>query len=301
MELYESLLESYKNFDNINNDRVVIKIFVSYIHRSFLFKSKILTPVHLGRAIETRPAKGITISNADIEWLHKNCIGDDIGDNISETNRRIGFFTGTYWAWKNYEKIGNPEYFGSFGFRRLLSCDFLENLTQYDCIFPYMIDMTNSGGTIKDHIIKLHGLNMYQIMVDIFKNNHPNDFYNFEKYLQLNRAYWYEIYIMKKQIFFDFCNFIYPILLDCFNIASYKYVTHSNTLEMDYMRQIGEMRDVAYIAEVVTGYYCYQLQDKYIVKHQKIKYFIEQKVPQTMIKFLKRKHYSKRNEKKESD
>ena len=61
---------------------------------------------------------------------------DDTGSNISIKNPNFCELTGLYWAWKNYEKLGNPEYFGSFGYRRLLNPDFLENLHKYDIILP---------------------------------------------------------------------------------------------------------------------------------------------------------------------
>src|SRR5574344_637512 len=127
----EDLLNEYKRYDYLGESSLspLVKIFVSYIKPSFLFKSTILIPIHLGRAVEKEASKDGVMSDADIEWLHKNCIGDnDFEGNISKLNRRVGFFTGTYWAWKNYEKLGNPKYFGSFGYRKLLEPSFLKDL-----------------------------------------------------------------------------------------------------------------------------------------------------------------------------
>ena len=44
------LLNDYKEYDYLNTNRQtpLIKILVSYIKPSFLFKSDILTPIHLG-------------------------------------------------------------------------------------------------------------------------------------------------------------------------------------------------------------------------------------------------------------
>ena len=126
----EQLLNEYKKYDYLNQEKnnPLVKIFVSYIKPSFLFKSEILTPIHLGRAVEKENSKDGKITEEDINWLHENCIGDDdFEGNISHVNRRVGFLTGTYWAWKNYEKLGNPEYFGSFGYRRFLQPIFLQN------------------------------------------------------------------------------------------------------------------------------------------------------------------------------
>lgn len=110
----QELLYEYKQYDGINNNKPLVKILVSYIKPSFLFKSEILTPIHLGRAVERDTSKDGVISDEDIKWLHENCIGDDdFEGNISSVNRRVGLFTGTYWAYKNYEKLGNPV-FGLF-------------------------------------------------------------------------------------------------------------------------------------------------------------------------------------------
>ena len=120
---------SYKKYDDLNQNKSSIKILVSYIKPSFLFKSNILTPIHLGKTVERDSSKDGAQSQSDIEWLHQNCeFNDDFEGGISQYNRRVGFLTGTYWAWKNYEKLGNPDYFGSFGYRRLLNPDFLDDI-----------------------------------------------------------------------------------------------------------------------------------------------------------------------------
>ena len=98
--LEQVLIEDYKKFDYLNQDKnkPLVKILVSYIKPYFLFKSDILTPIHLGRAIEKDSSKDGVISDEDVNWLHENCIGDDdFETNISHVNRRVGFFTGTYW------------------------------------------------------------------------------------------------------------------------------------------------------------------------------------------------------------
>lgn len=53
----QELLYEYKQYDGINNNKPLVKILVSYIKPSFLFKSEILTPIHLGRAVERDTSK----------------------------------------------------------------------------------------------------------------------------------------------------------------------------------------------------------------------------------------------------
>ena len=60
------------------------------------------------------------MSEEDYKWMLENMIGDDTGDNISDKNREYCELTGIYQAWKNYDKLGNPDYIGFIHYRRLL-------------------------------------------------------------------------------------------------------------------------------------------------------------------------------------
>ncbi|WP_298497297.1 DUF4422 domain-containing protein, partial [uncultured Helicobacter sp.] len=95
-----------------------VKILVSYHKPSVLFKDEVLTPIHLGRALSKEAHKDGKVSDEEYEWLCENMIGDDTGENISHLNRYFNEMTGIYWAWKNYDKLGNPEYIGLCHYRR---------------------------------------------------------------------------------------------------------------------------------------------------------------------------------------
>jgi len=244
MENQEQILESYKKYDYLNDNETKIKVLVSYIKPSFLFKSKILTPIHLGRAVEKENSKDGTISDRDLDWLHQNCTGDDdFEGNISSVNRRVGFFTGTYTAYKNYEKLGNPEYFGSFGYRRLLASGYLNNLTKYDLILPTKTNFQIS--TLKDQFINCHGSKLYQYTLNILHKIYPEDEKLFEKYLNGTSGYFYEIYVMKKNLFFDFCKWMLPLVFEYLN--------------MPQIRINNDLRDIGFAMERLTGYYLLKL------------------------------------------
>ncbi len=226
------LLEQYKKYDNLGKN---IKILVNYIKPSFLFKSEILTPIHLGRAVEQQISKDGKITETDLDWLHKNCISDDFESGISKYNRRVGFLTGTYWAWKNYEQLGNPQYFGSFGYRRLLNPEFLPHIA--DCkpsvILPKRKDFKIE--TIKDQFINYHGQELYEMALKFAPKG-------FEQYCEGTSGYFDEIYVMRKDIFFDFCEWIFPLL--------FKYLTLSQIVLNG-----NDYRDIGFITERLTGYY----------------------------------------------
>ena len=256
------LLDCYKKYDflNSNNQTPLVKVFVSYIKPAFLFKSEILTPIHLGRAVEKENSKDGLISEENLEWLHENCIGDnDFVGNISHINRRVGFLTGTYWAWKNYEKLGNPEYFGSFGYRKLLTPNFLNELKKYDFITPEPTEMHLS---LKRQFIYCHGPEMYKTTLDIIKEVYPEEISEVVEYFKQGKGYFYEIYVMKKELFFDFCEWIFKILFRFIELYDNDFIeTVPKYGQSEIFQNLSkkEFRDVAFIMERLTGYYLYKL------------------------------------------
>lgn len=260
------LLNQYKQYDylNQNQKRPLVKILVSYIKPSFLFKSEILTPIHLGRAVERESSKDGTISDEDIKWLHKNCIGDnDFEGNISAVNRRVGFLTGTYWAWKNYDKLGNPEYFGSFGVRKFLKPTLLKNIKLYNIILPQKEKLKYA--TNKEQFYKYHSQNLYISLLNNLQKYYSNEVTLFEEYMNLNYGYYHELYIMNKNTFFKFCEWIMPLLNAFLHDQNCKVQLDNEEKITDLFRfhGISETRDIAYIIEILTGYFLYKtIQDK---------------------------------------
>lgn len=55
------------------------------------------------------------------EWSSAHLVPDDTGDNISSRNGILNELTTIYWAWKNYDKIGNPNYIGFNHYRRFFA------------------------------------------------------------------------------------------------------------------------------------------------------------------------------------
>ena len=81
-----------------------IKIFVSYKNKHTIIKSDILTPIQTGCALTNIHFGGM--------------LRDDSGDNISAQNEKYCELSAQYWVWKNYDKIGNPNYIGFMHYRR---------------------------------------------------------------------------------------------------------------------------------------------------------------------------------------
>jgi hypothetical protein len=232
-----------------------VKILVGYIKPSYLFKSDILIPIHLGRAVVQESSKDGVISDNDYKWCIENCIGDDAFDgNISVFNRRIGFLTGTYWAWRNYDKLGNPEYFGSFGYRKLFEPSYLENLNEYDMVLPRK---KRFKLTLHEQYIANHGKSLLEKAQEILEQLFFDDAAGFTKYMAGCSGYFNEIYVLKRDLFFEFCEWIFPILteflnFDCIQDSSKRVLIMIN-------KQRGEKRDLGFIFERLTGYWLYKM------------------------------------------
>lgn len=290
MDEETSLLEKYTKYNqvNISTEGSSVKILVSYIKPSFLFKSNILTPIHLGKAVETNSSKDGAQSQSDIEWLHQNCeFNDDFEGGISQHNRRVGFLTGTYWAWKNYEKLGSPDYFGSFGYRRLLMPYFLEDIDNYDLIIPKERCLLQ---TIKKQVIECHGKDMYDITLNLIKDIYPEELDNVLEYFSRPSGYFYEIYVMKKELFFDFCEWIFKILFEFLKIYQSDFIKTRPLAQNQLSKNIAdqECRDIAFILERLTGYYLYKLTQNKDIKYNTEEVVSTESAAKSLISLLRK-------------
>lgn len=83
-----------------------VKILISHHEKRSVVNSPILTPIQTGCALASERFEGM--------------LQDDDGENISLKNPKYCEATALYWAWKNYDKLGNPDYIGLMHNRRHL-------------------------------------------------------------------------------------------------------------------------------------------------------------------------------------
>jgi hypothetical protein len=193
------------------------------------------------------------INESGKKWLINNLIGDDSGDNISYLNRNFNEFTGLYWAYKNYDKIGT-DYIGSFHYRRFFDLDVVNKALNYDIIcrgrFYYK-------ETILGQYVGYHGKFTISEFLKIWKSNYPDDCTLME-YFSGDYGYFNSMFIMKKNIFFEFCDIFFPILLELEQQLS------SLPDEVRYYRN--DRRDLAYLSERLLGYFIWKKINKDRVK-----------------------------------
>lgn len=207
-----------------------IKILVAYHKPYKLPKGKIFVPIHVGRSVAYEKSKDGVISESDMQWLLKHMIGDDTGNNISNLNRDFCEMTALYWAWKNYDKLGNPDYIGLMHYRTFLNlkkCALHKILNTNTIIAPNIDNFLNYHNKIIGPDIKnINGVK-YQNILDMN-----------EKFLHDGFIYYKNIFIMPKKMFFTYCEMIFDILF-----AKYNSETHHN------------LREMGYLAEYITSFF----------------------------------------------
>lgn len=200
------------------NDKITI--FVS-CHKYFpIPRNSLLAPIQVGAALtETRFPSFLT---------------DDIGDNISNKNRSYCELTAQYWAWKNYE----ANYYGFFHYRRFLYPrpdekrpyriegvptknllnrlgygDFPQLICKYDMILPKGEDMhvpvrTHYGDAPYHHQRDL------VLTEEIVREAYPMCADALERYLSGTEHFFGNIFIMRREVFQDYCVWLFPILAE---------------------------------------------------------------------------------------
>ena len=272
-----------------------IKILVAYHKPSILLKNDNLVPIHLGRELSNIASKDGVYKPEDLEWMHRNMIGDNTGDNISLLNREFCELTSIYWAWKNYEQLGNPDYIGLMHYRRhfifnqafigdkktdfcnmirsdYMQEDYLEELGYYNQIFDYT-DSKTCVICSNHHDISPYSYHKnlsfldqqnYEKGISFAKQQSSKLRKYIEKYLNGKTHCWSNMFVLPKKAFFEYCQWMFDILLKFHKEVKLEHESFS------------EQRFMGYLAESLSGAYWEYLADNgYKIKSLPIS-FIEQ-------------------------
>ena len=199
--------------------------------------------VEAGRKV--RLEKSAHTENEDSEFLDSLPFGDDTGDNISLKNPEWNEMTVIYWVFRNYEKLGNPEYIGFEQYRRhfifgewrkvteralcfpfdevneayekVLRQD-RENveryLSKYDLIYPKYHMSCSVYEQYRRESPNGHHIEDLDLVVRIISELFPSYKAYAGKYLGGRMNCFCNMFVMKKELFFEFCNFIFPVLFE---------------------------------------------------------------------------------------
>lgn len=233
---------------NTETEKPSVKILISYHKPAVLLKDDCLTPIHVGRALATESSKDGDMSEEDYKWMLENMIGDDTGENISHLNRTLNELTSMYWAWKNYDKLGNPDYIGFMHYRRhlnfnidkkynenewgLIDNDIIDEnyinnyhlkedlikevVGKYDILVASKWNVNNGKSKnnyehYKNHNAKLY-IEHYDNALQSLKEKYPEYKEDIQNYNSSKYGYYTNVFIMKKEIFFNYSKWLFDIL-----------------------------------------------------------------------------------------
>ena len=214
------------------NSKTNVKILVCAHKPADLLANDIYMPLQVGKAI----------SDVDL-----GIQGDDTGENISNKNLNYCELTALYWAWKNLKDV---DYIGLCHYRRFLDFRFsrfrvrhkysiqfqeLESLgtalpdissffKKYDIVLPRPAIFIRN---LRDEYYMYHIKEDFDILREVVTEMTPDYRNAFEKVMDHNnKLISYNMFLTKKEIFDDYCSWVFPILFEVekrIKISAYPY------------------------------------------------------------------------------
>ena len=220
-----------------------LKVLVCYHKPSVLPPlNSCFVPIHVGRALNNAYSKDGQINNTDQEWLLSHMIGDNTGQNISTENRKYCELTAIYWAWKNYRALGNPDYIGLSHYRRLFNL----NKVNLDFADIFVAEKWISDKNAYEQFITAHGNEDLDKAIQIIKEEYPSYNLAMETYLNQHQLHMFNMFIMKKELFFHYAEWLFNIL-------------HKLDKKLDYTNRTHQsLRVLGYIAERLLGIFVFK-------------------------------------------
>lgn len=195
---------------------------------------KVIVAAHKEYRMPTEPMYipvqvGSAIAPSELPYLH-----DNTGDNISNKNKNYCELTAIYWTWKNLD----ADYYGLVHYRRYFrsrtkhGSDKLKNiltkeetesiLDKYNVILPkkrhYWIETNYS------QYIHAHNKEDLDTTRDIISRRYPEYLASYDKLMNKRSGHRFNMFIMKKNIFNDYCSWLFDILFELeknLDISSY--------------------------------------------------------------------------------
>ena len=188
-------------------------------------------------------------------------IGDDTGDNISSKNGEFCELTAIYWAWKN---LKDADYIGLAHYRRYFETKFtsanIEDVFKtHDVILakPYLHDRYNEM-----KMARTLDMEDEVIFLKVFKKKYPEYEQSLIDYMYGFRDYPYNMFIMRWNLFDEYCKFLFSILFECERLMKPLSYTCSS-------------RRLGYIAEYLLPIFC--LHNKLRIHTEPVVSFIGEK------------------------
>ncbi|MBO5628634.1 MAG: DUF4422 domain-containing protein, partial [Aeriscardovia sp.] len=169
-------------------------------------------------------------------------INDNSGENISALNPKYCEWTALYWGWKNLQNI---EYVGLCHYRRYFDIEITEsNIDKIMKSYDILITKERISSICNFDIFhSCVGIENAFLLVDTVLSVYPDSYQSLVDYLLNSNHYTLcSMFLAKKEIYDDCCNFIFKILFEY----------EKRIKDMPYSRM---NRAIAYAGELLLGFY----------------------------------------------
>ena len=231
-----------------------IKLLTVYHKPAEVIKTNVYTPILVGNAIRNRETKDGYFNENEFKLFEREVLKDDIGENISEKNRSLNELTAIYWAWKNYDQLGNPAWFGLVHYRRFFIFDDLlplpknlwlpggstysfNNLSEisnyisedkclsllkkYDCLITKKYDdrfFSPEKTTMRESYVT-HGKGeldplLYDLMERIVLKKYPKYGKHIDFFRKSSEHYFCNMFVFPRDLFFEYCEFLFSVIFE---------------------------------------------------------------------------------------
>lgn len=122
------------------------------------------------------------------------------------------------------------------------------------------LKLVNTNSVREDWINNISGVNIedYEKMLKYICENYPKYKDGILEQMGTTRRYFYNIFVMRKDIFFDYCNFLFSVLEKLDNVI---YTSNYS---------INGKRTLAYLGGALFDCYMRKLTDERIIKYKKL-------------------------------
>lgn len=228
-----------------------IKILVCCHKKTPRLKNSVFAPILLGSKF----------ADDTLKAEFQEDFWDSTGDNIGTLHPYCAELSAIYWAWKNYDVLGNPDYIGLFHYRRffnfsrelrepdLWKCAFFdfdeptrerfgwdeETIRRfcdgYDLILPYeerILDPKDwkSPASLETHYKHAHYPEDFDAAKELIREEHPEYGASMENTCASQSGHFCNMFIMTREMFFDYADWLFRIILplkDRLPVTSDKY------------------------------------------------------------------------------
>lgn len=160
---------------------------------------------------------------------------DDDGENISLLNKEYNELSVAYWAWKNYEAIGSPDYVGLMHYRRYFYLDarLKDAVLRTSCpaeLFrekalldkerislllshaDFLCPRPARRRSVRAHYALTHDGRDLDLLEEVIADIAPEYLSVAREYFEGKECFFFNMFVFPREIFFRYAAFLFPVL-----------------------------------------------------------------------------------------